>query len=233
MKTSTIGVVGSLLVSGVVSATGIAPILDLDFTRTALETLKKRGIDDACIVAASSPGTFTYCREGSSTLWQYQTLDLVQQAKLLNEGVRPATDHGQITVAQDDSAACDIERPAPVAEPDNLCRPGPQPGEPVPVDRFSLYLSGNHARTLSTGCVPGPTPAAHDQPPVSAPLDHQGAGCLRDRRCVGPGLLRLPRVLNQEPASCRPVPVRSILRMRRYSLSSTAGDGSCTHCQNN
>lgn len=116
MKTSTIGVVGSLLVSGAVCATGIAPVLDLDFTRTAIETLKKRGIDDACIVAASNPGTFTYCREGSSTLWQYQTLDLVQQARLLNEGTRASTDHGQITVAQADSAACDIEHPAPVAQ---------------------------------------------------------------------------------------------------------------------
>lgn len=117
MKTSTIGVVGSLLVSGAVSATGIVPVLDLDFSRTAIETLKKRGIDDACIVAAPSPGTFTYCREGSSTLWQYQTLDLVQQAKLLNEGALAATDHGQITVVQVDSPACDLEHGAPEAEP--------------------------------------------------------------------------------------------------------------------
>ena len=107
MKTSTIGVVGSLLVSGAVSATGISPVLDLDFSRSAMETLKKRGIDDACIVAASSPGRFTYCREGSTTLWQYQTLDLVQQAGLLNEGVRPSTDHGQISVVAVDSAACE------------------------------------------------------------------------------------------------------------------------------
>lgn len=117
MKTSTIGVVGSLLVSGAVSATGIAPVLDLDFTRTAMETLKKRGIEDACIIAAQNAGTFTYCREGSSTLWQYQTLDLVQQARLLNEGTPASKDHGQITVAQVDSAACDIEHPTPVAGP--------------------------------------------------------------------------------------------------------------------
>jgi hypothetical protein len=117
LKTSTIGVVGSLLVSGAVSATGISPVLDLDFSRSAMETLKKRGIDDACIVAASSPGTFTYCREGSNTLWQYQTLDLVQQAKLLNEGARPSTDHGQISVAQVDSAACEDEHGNAVAGP--------------------------------------------------------------------------------------------------------------------
>ena len=116
MKTSTISVVGSLLVSGAVSATGIAPILDLDFTRTAIETLKKHGIDDACIIAAPHPGTFTYCREGSSTLWQYQTLDLVQQDRLLNEGTRASTEHGQITVVQDDSAACDIEHPVAKGE---------------------------------------------------------------------------------------------------------------------
>lgn len=117
MKTSTIGVVGSLLVSGVVSATGIVPVLDLDFSRTALETLKKRGIDDACIVAAPSPGTFTYCREGSTTLWQYQTLDLVQQASLQSDRTRPATDHGQITVVQADSDACDEEHRAMATGP--------------------------------------------------------------------------------------------------------------------
>jgi hypothetical protein len=117
LKTSTIGVVGGLLVSGAVCATGIAPVLDLDFSRTAMETLKKRGIDDACIVAAQSPGTFTYCREGSTTLWQYQTLDLVQQARLLNEAVRPSTDHGQISVVEVDSAACENEHGKTAAGP--------------------------------------------------------------------------------------------------------------------
>ncbi len=56
--------------------------------RSATETLKKRGINDACIIAASYPKTFTYCREGSSTLWKYLALDLEQQAAILNREKR-------------------------------------------------------------------------------------------------------------------------------------------------
>ncbi|WP_177338855.1 hypothetical protein [Pseudomonas sp. Root329] len=117
MKTSTICVAGSLLVSVAASATGMIPVIDLDFTRSAAETLKKRGINDACIVAASNPKTFTYCREGSPTLWKYQALDLEQQAVILNDEKLLLTDNGQITVAEADSAACQQDNPAPLVKP--------------------------------------------------------------------------------------------------------------------
>ncbi len=116
MKISTICVAGSLLVSVAASATGIIPVLDLDFTRSAAETLKKRGINDACIIAASNPKTFTYCREGSPTLWKYQTLDLEQQSAILNGEKRHLTDYGQITVAEADSAACQQDNPVPLVK---------------------------------------------------------------------------------------------------------------------
>jgi hypothetical protein len=93
------------------------PVIDLDFTRSAAETLKKRGINDACIVAASNPKTFTYCREGSPTLWKYQALDLEQQAVILNDEKLLLTDNGQITVAEADSAACQQDNPAPLVKP--------------------------------------------------------------------------------------------------------------------
>ncbi|MHC8334274.1 hypothetical protein [Pseudomonas sp. LB3P25] len=117
MKISTLCVAGNLLVSFAAFATGTIPAIDLDFTRSAAETLKKRGINDACIVAASNPKTFTYCREGSSTLWKYQALDLEQQAAILNGEKQHLTDYGQITVAQVDSAACQQDNPMPFVKP--------------------------------------------------------------------------------------------------------------------
>ncbi|MGL6243561.1 hypothetical protein [Pseudomonas sp.] len=117
MKISTLCATGSLLVSTAASANGVIPVLDLDFTRSAAETLKKLGIEDACIVAASHPAAFTYCREGSSTLWKYQALDLEQQAAILKGEKQPSTDYGRITVVEVDSTACEEENPAPLVKP--------------------------------------------------------------------------------------------------------------------
>jgi hypothetical protein len=117
LKISILCATASLLVSTATSATGIIPVLDLDFTRPAAETLKKLGIDDACIVAASNPAAFTYCREGSSTLWKYQALDLEQQASIIKGELRAATDYGRITVVEVDSAACHEDTPAPLIKP--------------------------------------------------------------------------------------------------------------------
>jgi hypothetical protein len=108
---------GSLLVSVAATASGVIPVLELDFTRSAVETLKKRGIDDACIVAAPNPDRFTYCREGSTTLWQYQALDLAQQAKHQNGEKLPVTEFGRITIAQVDSVACEDEHSPPLVSP--------------------------------------------------------------------------------------------------------------------
>lgn len=117
LKISALCATGSLLVSTAVSATGIIPVLDLDFTRPAVETLQKIGINDACIIAASNPAAFTYFREGSSTLWKYQALDLEQQASILKGEQRPSTDFGRITVVEVDSAACLEDTPAPLIKP--------------------------------------------------------------------------------------------------------------------
>lgn len=117
MKISTICVAGNLLVSVAASGTGIIPVIDLDFTRSAAETLKKQGINDACIIAASNPKAFTYCREGSSTLWKYQALDLEQQAAILNGEKPNVTDYGQITVAEVISASCQQDSPVPFVKP--------------------------------------------------------------------------------------------------------------------
>ncbi|AWM93291.1 hypothetical protein DJ564_22160 [Pseudomonas sp. 31-12] len=117
MKISVLCATGSLLVSTATSATGVIPVLDLDFTRPAADTLKKIGINDACIVAASNPAAFTYCREGSSTLWKYQALDLEQQASILKGEHRAATDYGRITIVEVDSPACEEDTPAPLIKP--------------------------------------------------------------------------------------------------------------------
>ena len=109
MKTSTLCAIASLLVSVAVSANGVIPVLEMDFTRSAMETLKKIGIDDACIIGASSPATFTYCREGSMTLWKYQALDLEQMAAIHSDAQRPTTAYQPISVVEFESAVCEEE----------------------------------------------------------------------------------------------------------------------------
>jgi hypothetical protein len=85
------------------------PVFDVDFTRSANETLKKIGINDGCVIGASNPVTFTFCREGSSTLWQYQTLDLDQLAAIQSDEKLPATAYQRISIMEADSAACQQE----------------------------------------------------------------------------------------------------------------------------
>ena len=108
MKTSTLCAMACLLVSVAVSANGVIPVLEMDFTRSAMETLKKIGIDDACIIGASSPVAFTYCREGSSTLWKYQALDLEQMAALQDAKQSPAV-YQPVSVVEFGSPACEHE----------------------------------------------------------------------------------------------------------------------------
>lgn len=107
----------SLLASVAASAIGAASVFDLDFTRSALETLKKLDIYDACIISASSPAVFTFCRKGSSTLWRYQALDLEQQAAIQIGHKRSSTDYQRITIVQLNSVACEQDHLAALAKP--------------------------------------------------------------------------------------------------------------------
>ncbi|MGF6090107.1 hypothetical protein [Pseudomonas sp. 18173] len=109
MKISTLCAIAGLLVSVAVSANGVIPVLELDFTRSATETLKKIGINDACIIGAPSPAAFTYCREGSTTLWKYQALDLDQMAATYSNAQQPSTVYQPVSVLQFESAACEHE----------------------------------------------------------------------------------------------------------------------------
>lgn len=106
MRTPALFPMLGLLVCAQACATGVMPVFDLDFTRSANETLKKIGIHDACIIKASNPITFTYCREGSSTLWKYQALDLDQLATAQSSAVQPPM---PISILEVDSAACVAE----------------------------------------------------------------------------------------------------------------------------
>lgn len=116
MKTSTLCLLGSLLVCAGACANGTIPVLELDFTRSATETLKKHGINDACIIVASNPSGFTYCREGSATLWKYQAPDLSQSG--IGQGPLLASlDDGRISIAEDDSPACEEELPKTAVNP--------------------------------------------------------------------------------------------------------------------
>lgn len=117
MNISAICLLSSLLVSVAASASGVTPLFDLDFTRSATQTLKEMGINDACIIAVSSPAAFTYCREGSSTLWKYQALDLEQQAVIQMGQQRSSAGYQRITVVEVDSVACEQDHLAPLVKP--------------------------------------------------------------------------------------------------------------------
>ncbi|MGE8069178.1 hypothetical protein [Pseudomonas sp. NPDC089569] len=117
MKTSTLCLLGSLLASTGALANGTIPVLELDFTRSATETLKKLGINDACIIAAAKPGAFTYCREGSTTLWKYQTPDLDRLAAPLTGNRQSLMETRGISIAEFESAACAEEHPRPLVDP--------------------------------------------------------------------------------------------------------------------
>jgi hypothetical protein len=114
LNISTICLLSSLLVAVAASATGITSVFDLGFTRSATETLKKLDINDAFIIAVSSPAAFTFCRKGSSTLWKYQVLDL--EAIQIGQK-RSSTDYQLITVAQVNSIACEQDHLAPLVKP--------------------------------------------------------------------------------------------------------------------
>ena len=114
---SSICAMGSLLVSFAACANGIVPVLDLDFTRSATETLKKMGINDACVIRASNPVSFTYCREGSSTLWKYQDLDLTQLAAINGDKKMSPAAAQQISVLEFNSAICEHEGAATLVKP--------------------------------------------------------------------------------------------------------------------
>jgi len=117
LNISAICVLSGLLVAVAASATGVTSVFDLDFTRSATETLKKLDINDAFIIAVSSPAAFTFCRKGSSTLWKYQVLDLEQLAAIQNGQKRSSTDYQLITVAQVYSVACAQNHLAPLVKP--------------------------------------------------------------------------------------------------------------------
>ncbi|WP_317850762.1 hypothetical protein [Pseudomonas sp. A-B-19] len=115
LNISVICLLSSLLVAVAASATGITSIFDLGFTRSATETLKKLDINDAFIIAVSSPAAFTFCRNGSSTLWKYQVLDLEAATQIGQK--RSSTDYQLVSVAQVDSIACERDHLAPLVKP--------------------------------------------------------------------------------------------------------------------
>lgn len=117
MKISSLYLLGSLWICAGACATGIIPVLELDFTTSATETLKKHGIHDACIIAAANPSAFTYCREGSPTLWKYQALDLDQQARNLNSTLLASISDARISIAEVDSLACEEDMAQPLIAP--------------------------------------------------------------------------------------------------------------------
>jgi len=74
--------VSRLLVLLTASATGIIPVFDLDFTRSATKNAAKTGHQQRLYSRRLKSRCVYFCREGSSMLWKYQALDLEQHAAI-------------------------------------------------------------------------------------------------------------------------------------------------------
>ena len=121
LKASTICVAGSFLFSVAANAAGNIPVFELDFTRSADQTLKKLNITDAFIVAAPDPITFTYCREGSTTLWKYQVANPAPPGAIHVGARQPQMETGQISILEIVSEAC-LDDMEPDVRPVMTCR---------------------------------------------------------------------------------------------------------------
>lgn len=104
MKALKSAVMATLLFTGAAGAAGIAAP---NFGTWAAKTLLEQGVKDARVVEVRYPFNFTYCRQGSPTLWRYDAMSSEQlEAIRAGKAVQPLTE-AQRTVAVDgDSAAC-------------------------------------------------------------------------------------------------------------------------------
>ncbi len=168
MKASTVCLAFSVLFSAMVSANGVIPVIDLDFTRSADQTLKKLNINDACIIAAATPMTFTYCREGSLTLWKYQALDMEQQPIIHTGAQQSPMALGRISVVEVESAACLHEYQSDL-KPVVTRRIVAEPDRSVSADRFAIRLQGHRPTPLPTVGVFGALLATIDRVRARAP----------------------------------------------------------------
>lgn len=95
--------VAATLASG--NAGAMLPVPLFDFDVWAATVLKKHGIEDAKVVEAAYPITFSYCPKGSAALWRYQAISAAQLEALNRGEAVPASD-SNFEMIEPASAAC-------------------------------------------------------------------------------------------------------------------------------
>lgn len=95
--------VAVVLASG--SAAAMLPVPIFDFGVWAATVLKKNGIEDATVVEAAFPISFSYCPKGSTALWRYQAIS-PEQLEALNRGEGVPTSVSNFEMIEPVSAAC-------------------------------------------------------------------------------------------------------------------------------
>ncbi|WP_055137547.1 hypothetical protein [Pseudomonas corrugata] len=103
MKLLTCCTVAAALASG--SAAAMLPIPLYDFSVWAATVLKKHGIEDATVVEAAFPISFSYCPKGSTALWRYQAIS-PEQLESLNRGEGVPTSDSNFEMIEPASAVC-------------------------------------------------------------------------------------------------------------------------------
>lgn len=97
----------TLLFSSVAGASGWPISAVPDFSKWARKTLNDAGVKDARVVETKYPYNFTFCRNGSLTLWRYDVMS-IEQLNALQQGktVKPLTEAEKTVEVESNSRSC-------------------------------------------------------------------------------------------------------------------------------
>ena len=91
-------------------APNIASAEPPDFSKWANKELSKVGFTNARVVETGYPKNFTFCQEGSTTLWRYDVMSPVHlQAIAEGKIAKPLTREDRTVAVEEDSAACKLK----------------------------------------------------------------------------------------------------------------------------
>ncbi|MGV8675541.1 hypothetical protein ACV356_20390 [Pseudomonas aeruginosa] len=81
-----------------------------DFSKWANNELSKVGFMNARVVETGYPKNFTFCQEGSTTLWRYDVMSPIH-LRAIAEGkiAKPLTRQERTVAVEENSAACKLQ----------------------------------------------------------------------------------------------------------------------------
>lgn len=81
-----------------------------DFSKWANNELAKNGFTNARLVETGYPKSFTFCQQGSTTLWRYDVMSPIHlQAVAEGKIVKPLTREERTVAVEENSAACKLQ----------------------------------------------------------------------------------------------------------------------------